>query len=382
MSISTLTAFSDATVFTGEAFVESCSVIVQNGKVLDIVTGDKTPDKAEKRSFAGRIFAPGFIDCQVNGGGGVMFNETPSLDAITAMAKAHRKYGTTRILPTCISDSLQVMRTCLSASREARKMDPSILGIHFEGPHISKEKRGCHVAGNIRPVSSEEMGLYAPVPDEIMLITVAPEHVSAEDIKLMKLRGAIVSLGHSMASSEQSSAGLAAGATGFTHLFNAMAGLSARSPGIAGCALDSQNSWCGIIIDGHHASDEMVRLAYRSKPKGKLFLVSDAMPPSGCDIKQPFALNGEEIKVKDGRCINRDGQLSGSSITISDAVRYCINKIGIEPMEALRMASTYPAAFLGLDKKLGRLLPGYEADIVVLDAEYKPEAAFVGGVLD
>ena len=380
MSISTLTAFSDATVFTGETFVEGCSLLVQNGKVLDIVMDGKTPVDAEKRSFAGKIIAPGFIDCQVNGGGGVLFNETPTAGAVLAIAKAHRKYGTTRILPTCISDSIDVMRKALPAVREAGKTDASVLGIHFEGPHISKEKRGCHIAEMLRPISRDELELYAPLADEVMLITVAPECVSLDNIGAIKAKGVIISLGHSMASSEQTRAALTAGATGFTHLFNAMVNPGTRAPGIAGCALDNQSSWCGIITDGHHVSDEMIRIAYKAKPQGKLFLVSDAMPPSASEGVLSFRFHGEEIKVKDGRCINRNGQLAGSSITISDAVRYCIDKVGIEPMEALRMASAYPAAFLGLDQKLGRLLPGYEADMVVLGTDYRPEGAFVGGV--
>ena len=214
------------------------------------------------------------------------------------------------------------------------------------------------------------MKLYCLEAGEIMMVTLAPECVPPEQIKQLRAQGVIVSIGHTQATPEQTRAALAAGATGFTHLFNGMGGLSARGNGPADVALDDRNSWCGIIADGHHVIGEMIRLAVRVKPE-KIFLVSDAMPPSASHDHKPFELYGETIHVEDGRCVNGEGKLAGAVLTIGEAVHNCVAKFGIEPDEALRMASTYPAAFLGLDKSLGKLLPGYDADVVVMGADFK-----------
>ena len=357
-----LAAFCDATVFTGEAMVENHALLVKDSKILDIVANHKVPGEAQKTSCKDQIIVPGFIDAQVNGGGNLLFNNRPTAETCVAIAKAHAKYGTTHILPTVITDRPEITAQAISAVREARKKHQGILGIHIEGPHLGVERRGVHNKDYIRPLEKKDLELYRPESDEVMLITVAPENVSPEQIKQLRQQGAIVSLGHTSAPHAKIHAALAAGATGFTHLFNGMGKPEAGKDYPVDVALKDQNSWCGIIADGHHVSPELMKLALKSKPPGKLFLVSDAMPPAASDNPQSFKLYDEVIRVENGRCVNKEGRLAGSSITLLDAVRHCVKTIGVEMEEALRMASLYPAEFLGLDKKLGKLLPGYGAN--------------------
>ncbi len=372
------TALADATTFTGEAFVEGHALLIENGKILDIVANGKIPGDAKKISHADKILAPGFIDTQVNGGGNVMLNNTPTAEACLAIAAAHRSFGTTRLLPTCISDTPDITRKCIAAVREARRKDKSILGIHIEGPHLGEAKRGVHKADYLRPLSDNDLSLYRPEDGEIMLITVAPEYVPPEQIKKLRAQGVIISIGHTQATAAETRAALAAGASGFTHLFNGMNKSTEPDSGPVAVALEDRESWCGIIADGHHVSAEMIRLATAKKP-GHIFLVSDAMPLSASDSPQPFQLYGESIRVENGRLTNSEGKLAGAILTLGEAVSNCINKFGIDPGEALRMASLYPAQFLRLDNKLGKLLPGFEADTVILNVNFQVEPKWQAG---
>ena len=361
-------ALRDATIYTGEAFVEGHALLIRDGAVADILCNSNIPARAEAISYAGKILAPGFIDAQVNGGGNVMFNNTPTAEACLAIAKSHRRYGTTRLLPTCITDSPDTTRRAIAAMREARRGDRGILGIHIEGPHLGAARRGVHKAEYLRAMSSADVQLYTPRDGEVMLITLAPECVEQKQIEHLCARGVIVSIGHTQATSDQVRGALGAGATCFTHLFNGMGGLSARSNGPADVALDDRTSWCGLIADGHHVSAAMIRLALRAKPE-RIFLVSDAMPPSASDDPRPFQLYGETICPLDGRCVNGEGKLAGAVLTLAEAVHNCVAEFAIEPGEALRMASTIPAALLGLDRMYGKLLPGFTADVVVLNTD-------------
>ena len=362
-------AFCDGTIFTGEAFVESHALLIADGKIADIVSNRKVPVDAEKISYGDKIFVPGFIDTQINGGGGVLLNNTPTAEACLAIAKVHHKRGTTRLLPTCISDRPEVTHKALAAVREARQKDKSILGIHIEGPHLSQVRRGIHKADCLRAMTENDLRLYKPETDEIMLITVAPETVPPEQIKKLRAQGVIVSIGHTQATADQVRAALAAGATGFTHLFNGM-GKDPKESGSVAVALSDRDSWCGIIADGFHVTGEQFALALKSKPQGKLFLVSDAVSPAASDNPQSFEFYGETIRFEGGRCVNAEGKLAGSAITLADAVKNCIDKFAVDSAEALRMASMYPAAFLGLDHHFGKLLPGYTADVVVMDTGF------------
>ena len=409
MTSTPLTALCDATILTGEATIEGHALLIQGKTIVDIVGNRHIPSEAKKIACQGQILAPGLIDAQVNGGGNLLLNNAPTVETCLAIAKAHRRHGTTGLLLTCISDTPEITGQAIAAVYEARKTDKGILGIHLEGPHLGLDRRGVHNSSAIRPFTDKDITLYQRKGDEVVLITLAPENVSAETIKLLSQQ-AIVSLGHTNALPEQIHVALESGAIGFTHLYNGMGGMSARAPGVAGVALDDPNSWCGLIADGHHVAPEMIRLAIHAKPQGKVFLVSDAMPPAATDNPQPFRLYGQLIQVeassrrKSGssgtlsksqlegsigtaawipafagmttmgsdalsyaKCVTEEGNLAGSAITLLDAVRYCVQTVGIDLDEALRMASTYPAAFLGVDKKLGKLLPGYRADVIALN---------------
>ena len=360
-----LTAFTDAVIFTGEAFVEGHALLVKDGLVVDLVAGSHVPAGSREISCRDRILVPGFVDCQVNGGGGVLFNETPTVEGALAIAKAHARRGTTSLLLTCISDDIGVMRRALEAMRAARKVCTGILGIHFEGPHLGAARKGVHREAFLRDMTEEDIALYRPEGGEVILVTLAPERVATDDIRKLAAQGTRIALGHSAATTTQVRGALAAGATGFTHLFNAMSPMSAREPGMAGVALDSPAAWCGIIADGAHVSAEMIRLAWRTKTSEKLFFVSDAMPPAGCDAPQDFRLYGEDIHTAAGRCMTREGTLAGAALTLGEQVRHGVTQITLEPDEVLRMVTASPADFLG--KKAGRLVPGTQADVVALD---------------
>jgi N-acetylglucosamine-6-phosphate deacetylase len=285
-------------------------------------------------------------------------------------------------LPTCISDTPEITAKAIAATREARKTHAGILGIHLEGPHLSAAARGVHKLDYIRPLTDNDLTLYRCDAGEVFLITVAPENVTPPQMRQMRESGVIISLGHTNAEPDQIRQAFEAGASGYTHLFNGMAknsGMSGRAPGPVGVALDDQNCWCGIIADGYHVSPEMIRIAVRAKPPGKVFLVSDAMASSASKDPASFQLYGETIHVEKDRCTTGEGNLAGASITLSDAVRHCITTVGIEAEEVLRMASLYPAAFLGLDETLGKLLPGYAADVVALDGGFRLSGVWRAG---
>jgi len=371
-----LTALCDATIFTGDTWVEGHALLIKDGKILDIVTNSKIPADAASTHYPGLLLVPGFIDAQVNGGGNIQLNNTPTAEACQAIAKAHGHYGTTRLLLTCITDRPEVTMQALAATRLARQTCPSILGIHLEGPHLGLERRGVHKADYIRPLSAEDLRLYKPESGEIMLITLAPENVSQETIHLLHKQGAIISLGHTNALPEQIHVAIEAGATGFTHLFNGMGKPSEGGATPADTALKEPGSWCSMIMDGFHVPTEMAKLALKAKP-GKIFLVSDAMAPAATDDPQSFGLYDEKIDVANGRCVNHEGKLAGSAITLLDAVRHCVNVVGVPLEETLRMASTYPTEFLGVSDRFGKLLPGYVADVLAFSPELELKSVLI-----
>jgi N-acetylglucosamine-6-phosphate deacetylase len=384
LALSTLTALRNATIFTGEAMVEGHALLIKDGKIVDIIGNGKIPAEAETITYDDALIVPGFIDAQVNGGNNILFNNTPTMEACLGIASAHQKHGTTRLLPTFITDKPEATSQAIAAMRDARKTNPAILGIHIEGPHLGQERRGVHKAEYIRTLTTEDMAIYQPQPGEVVLMTIAPETVPPEQIKALYEKGIILSIGHTNAIPEQIHAAREAGTTGYTHLFNGMGKPSPEGTNPADTALKDKAGFCGIIVDGFHVKRDLVELALKAKPAGMLFLVSDAMPPAACAKPKSFSLYGEEIHVEVAtsglaRCVNHEGKLAGSAITLLDAIRVCVNQMGIPLEEALRMASLYPAKFLGLDKKLGSLLPGFDADITVLDSKLNCKAAWTAG---
>jgi N-acetylglucosamine-6-phosphate deacetylase len=260
------------------------------------------------------------------------------------------------------------MRQAIGVSREARKTCPNILGIHLEGPHLGQLRRGVHKADYIRPTDAYDLLLYKPEQSEIMLITLAPEIVDTDTIHVLHERGIKIAIGHTNALPKQIHKAIEAGATGFTHLFNGMGKPSEGGLTPADTALNEPTAWCSIIMDGYHVPIDMAKMAFNRKP-GKIFFVSDAMAPAATETPLLFQLYGETIDVSGGRCVNVEGKLAGSSITILDAVRHCLKNVGLPINESLRMASLYPARFLGIDNRFGKLLPGYVADVVVVSPD-------------
>ncbi len=353
-------------VFDGAVVRERTAVVMDGARILDLVPTTDLPRTTSIRAMPeGAWLAPGFIDLQVNGGGDVLFNDQPSAQSARTIAAAHRRRGTTGLLPTLISDSTEKMRLALEAVNAVVGSEPGILGLHLEGPYLSSEKPGVHDRRQLRQPSPDELAMLTAPRDGVLLVTLAPEIVPAGFIAQLVASGIRVSLGHSMASYQQTRAAMAEGLTGFTHLFNTMRPLSSREGGPIAQALESPDAWYGLIVDGVHVDPAMLRLALRGL--GHPMLVSDAMPPVG-GHRSSFRLHGDTIAVRDGYCVRDDGTLAGTVLDMAAAVKNCVRLVGVPLPDALRFASTHPATFLGLGQTLGRLVPGYRADLVAFDA--------------
>jgi len=373
-------ALANARVLSAQGWRDDAAVIVEDGRILELAT--RAPPNAEVHDLSGRILLPGFIDCQVNGGGGVLFNDQPTAEGIRAIGAAHRRFGTTGFLPTLISDTTEKMRTAIGAVDAAISEDvPGVLGIHLEGPFLSRARRGVHAEKYLHAPDASELLLAESLRRGVTLLTLAPECVPGDAIRQLAEAGVIVSAGHSNADYATVRRALDAGVRGFTHLYNAMSPLASRAPGVVGAALDDPDSWCGVIVDGHHVDAASLRVALKAKPRGKIFLVTDAMPPVGA-ANPSYVLNGETIVARDGICQTANGTLAGSALNMIDAVRNTIDTLGVPLDEAARMASTYPADFLGLGATHGRIEAGCRAAFTVVDQDLRVTETWVDGVRD
>jgi N-acetylglucosamine-6-phosphate deacetylase len=327
------------------------------------------------------LVAPGLIDIQVNGGGGILFNDDPTPGAARAIAAAHRRMGTTAILPTLITDGFTQMRAAADAVAQAAGPGTGIAGIHFEGPFLSPLRPGVHVQSLIRPPEEADLCLLEALAarlDGPVLLTLAPEVVEDAVLHRLSRAGIILAAGHSVAGFERCAAALSAGLTGFTHVFNAMPPMAARSPGIAAAALLDRESWCGVIADGIHVHPALLRLLFAAKPADRIILVSDAMPPVGTAIDS-FQLQGRTIMRRQGRLETEDGTLAGADICLLDAVRCAIRLLGLAPAQALALASATPAAFLRQQHRIGRIAPGLQADLLLLTEDLSVLGTWVSG---
>ncbi|MGE0004349.1 MAG: N-acetylglucosamine-6-phosphate deacetylase [Parvibaculaceae bacterium] len=373
-------ALKGARLFDGEAFHDGKAVVIAGGRIEEIVPESGLAGGVPVVHLAGGILAPGFIDVQVNGGGGVLLNERPSVAVVRRMADAFRAFGTTSLLPTVITDAPDVIRQAADAVAAARSQGvPGIIGIHIEGPFIDPRRAGAHPPQHIRPIAPDDVAWLKGLDCGIVLLTVAPSHVTPETIRDLTEAGIIASLGHSEATAREAQSALAAGARGFTHLFNAMSPLQAREPGMVGAALADPSSFCGVIADGHHVHPLGLRVALEAKPKGRLFLVTDAMPPAAGG-PPGFMLQGRRVTARNGRLELDDGTLAGSLLTMDEAVRFCVTALALDLAEALRMASLHPAAFLKIDGELGRLAPGFRANLVHLTDALAVTRTWIDGV--
>ena len=373
-------AITHANVLTDEGFRSDLAVRVEGGRIAALLPESGLPGDLPRHDLQGHSLLPGFIDVQVNGGGGVLFNNDTSVEALAAIAQGHRKYGTTGLLPTLISDDAEVMARAVAATREAiARGVPGVLGIHLEGPYIAPARKGTHNADKFRVPDEAEIAMATSLDNGVTLITLAPERVPAATIRAMVARGAIVCAGHTAADYDQVRAGLDAGIRGFTHLYNAMTPLQGREPGVVGAALEDAGSWVGVIADGVHVHPASLKVAIAAKPRGKVLLVTDAMPMVGSDDPS-FDLYGETITAVDGVVRNAAGSLAGSALDMASAVRNAVQLLGLPLEEAARMAATYPARFLGIDGVRGRIAPGLAADFVALDRELRVVNTWIGGV--
>lgn len=324
------------------------------------------------------LVVPGFIDLQVNGGGGVLFNTTPTLAGVKSIMAAHASFGTTAMLPTLITDTISVMAKAADAIADAIANDePGIMGIHFEGPHLSVAKKGAHSECFIRDISDEEWQILERKDIGKVLVTLAPETVSPKDIQRMVAAGIYVSIGHTNANYQQAQSAVGAGATGFTHLFNAMSTIQGREPGVTGCALLNDNTFCGLIVDGHHVDYVSCQLALKTKPQGKVFLVTDAMPPVGTEAKS-FAFFDRQVYLEEGKLTASTGELAGSVLDMATAVKNAHQHLKLPLEEALRMGSIYPANYIQAEQ-YGQLLPKKRANFVVLNDDLTVNSTWVAG---
>jgi N-acetylglucosamine-6-phosphate deacetylase len=325
------------------------------------------------------LVVPGFIDVQVNGGGGVLFNNQPTLDTLVTMSRAHQQFGSTTILPTLITDDLTTMQLAANAVASALKLNiKGIVGIHFEGPHLSQPKKGIHPSQHIRQISYEEMAMFKRTDLGVVCVTLAPENVSVEFIKELVQANVKVCLGHSNGSAAQTFAALKAGAQGFTHLFNAMSPLQSREAGMVGAALLDATSYCGLIVDNEHVDITSCQLAIKCKTPDRIMLVTDAMSHVGSEqIELQFA--GMTINRQGNKLTIEGGRLAGSTLDMASAVRNSVNTLHCSIPNALKMASTTPATFLGLQQRKGYLTAGFDADWVVLTDQYFVSATYIAG---
>jgi N-acetylglucosamine-6-phosphate deacetylase len=361
-------------------FVEGWAVLVDGSRIAAVtMTDDPRCARVQRRDLRGAMLLPGFVDCQVNGGGGVLFNDDPSVESIAAIGRAHRRFGTAAFLPTLISDDLSVIAQAIAAVREAIAAGvPGVIGVHIEGPFLSVARKGTHDPAKFRDLDAQGVALLSSLGVGRTLVTLAPEMATAETIRALANAGVVISAGHTDATFEETRLALKSGVTGVTHLFNAMSPLANREPGTVGAALDDPDCWCGLIVDGRHVHPAVLRVALRAKRPDRFMLVTDAMPGVGSD-RDDFMLQGKRIEVRGGVCVDENGTLSGSAIDMASAVRNTVELLGLPLEQAARMASTYPAEFLGLGDELGRIAPGYRASLVAMDDTFRVLETWIDG---
>jgi N-acetylglucosamine-6-phosphate deacetylase len=372
-----------ARVFDGEQYLDDHAVIL-NGEYIDaVVPRQQVPDDVAVVVLSGGVIAPGFIDLQVNGGGGTFFTNTTTVEGVVNMLNGHRPTGTTSMMPTLVSDTADVHQSGVRAVSDAiAQGHKGILGVHVEGPFFDMARRGAHNARYIRTMEQSDIdwliAAHRATGAMKVILTLAPEHAKPGQIQQLTDAGITVCAGHTDAHYEDVVRGLNEGISGFTHLYNAMRPATGREPGVVGAALEDQGSWCGIIIDTYHVHAASARIAYNAKPRGKVYLVTDSMSTVG-SVEKSFQMYGETIYEKDGCLVNAEGRLAGSAIGMIDAVRLNTHWVGVALEESLRMASLYPAQYMQVDHYLGRIRKGYRADLVHFTDAYQVTHTWIAG---
>ena len=377
-----LQAIVNGCIFDGESVHEHKAVLIEGEHIVAVVDPEQVPaDIGASYDLEGGTLIPGFIDLQVNGGGGVLFTAAPTVDSLRTIGAAHRQYGTTGFLPTLISTRFDVMREAVSAVAEAIAIGtPGVLGLHLEGPFLSPERKGVHDAGKFCQLDQTGFDILTSLQVGSTVVTLAPELTSPQMISRLVEEGVIVCGGHSGATYAQTRDALAHGLSGFTHLYNAMTPLQSREPGMVGAALADDDSWFGIIADGHHIHPAAFSVAVAAKKRGGALLVTDAMPTVGSPDTS-FILDGKTIVASEGRVTNAEGTLAGSDLNMLLAVNNTAEFARLDWFEAVRMASLYPARALGLERELGAIRPGFRASLLALDSAHRIRASWVNGAM-
>jgi N-acetylglucosamine-6-phosphate deacetylase len=376
----TARAYTNGRLFSPKGWRDGMALLAEDGVISAILPHDDARVRAAERiDLQGQLLLPGFIDTQVNGGAGVLFNDQPTAAGIAAIGRAHARFGTTGFLPTLISDTLPKVAEAIAAVDAAIAAGvPGVLGIHAEGPFLSEARKGVHEALHLQALQPSHVALLGSLRHGRTLLTLAPERTTGELLQQLADVGVILACGHSNATADQVELARRHGLRGFTHLFNAMSPLTAREPGVVGAALAADDCWLGIIVDGKHVDPRVLKLALRAHPSDRFMLVTDAMPCVGTDATT-FELQGRTMHVRDGYCVDGHGTLAGTALDMARCVRNAVSMLGLDPLLAVRMASEFPADFLGLHATHGRLAPGLCADLVACDEQFHVSETWIGG---
>ena len=365
-------------IFDGVNLQDGRAVIVEGKTISAVVHASQLPSGIDIQDLQGGILTAGFIDVQVNGGGGALMNDNPTIETVKRIAASHRKFGTTGMLPTVITDDQKVIDQSINAVRAAISNHvPGILGIHLEGPFLDMARKGAHPANFIRMMTQRDVQIISAIHCGSVMVTLAPNKVPTKFITELSQHGVLVSLGHADATAKEAQLALAAGARAFTHIYNAMSQLNGRQPGMVGACLSDLESYCGVIVDGLHVDDTALKVFFAAKPKNRIMLITDAMPPAAGGPDN-FELQGRTAQRLGNKLQLDDGTLAGSIVTMDEAVRNTV-KLGVGIEEALRMASLVPAHFLHLENELGRIAPGYRASMVHLTENLYANKTWIDG---
>ncbi len=371
-------AITGSKLFSGLEFIERKALLIDDQHIAGIVNENDIPVAFEVQTLDGGILSPGFIDLQVNGGGGKLFNNSPDKDSLNTIILAHQYFGTTSIMPTVISDSLNILQKCTDTISNEIKNNHSLLGIHIEGPFFNVKYRGVHQKQYINTINASYLNLFEKLDKFPVMLTLAPECISIKQLKHLKSLGFKILAGHTDASYDQLEEAIKYGLDGFTHLFNAMGQISAREPSVVGSAFDFDETSASIIVDLHHVHPSLINLSFKQKPKGKLFFVSDSM--ATINHGEPsFELYDEVVSESNGRIINSEGKLAGSSITQIDAIKNAYQKCNIPLESAISMATLYPAEYLGVSDYIGQLKKGFRADLAHFDSDFHVHNVWLAG---
>jgi N-acetylglucosamine-6-phosphate deacetylase len=367
-----------ARLFDGERMIDDAALVIEDGAIVALTPVATRPRDGESIDLGGGVLAPGLIDWQVNGGGGVLFNDTPTVEGISAIVAAHRGDGTTSLLPTMITDAPEKLEAALAAAREAQRTVPGSLGVHVEGPFLDPRRKGAHPIQFVRAMNAADADRLIAAKAGVMVVTVAPAGASTELITRLAEAGIIVSVGHAEATTEEAQAAFRAGARAVTHLYNAMSQLAHRAPGLVGAALADERIICGLIADGIHVHPAALRVALKAKGPDGIALISDAMPPAagGPDT---FFIEGRAVTKVGARLTLEDGTLAGAAITLMDAVRYVTRELGVSLADALKMATLTPARLLRVEDRIGRLKAGARADLVHVGEGLEVRGTWIAG---